>query len=56
MGNSSPTTLMLTGMVIAAMSFKLQKDYIYISYAAVFIGLAVFIVGIVKYVKQRNMY
>lgn len=56
MGNSSPTTLIFTGMVVAAMSFKLQKDYLYFSYAAIVIGLIMFIIGIVKFIKQRNMY
>ena len=56
MGNSSPTTLMVGGMVVASMSFKLKEDYIYLSYAVVFIGLVMFIMGIVKFIQQRNKY
>lgn len=56
MGNSSPTALMFGGMVIASMSFKLKEDYIYISYAVVLIGLVIFIMGIVKFIQQRNKY
>ena len=53
MGNSSPTTLMFTGMAVAFLSIKLKQDYLYISYAAVAVGLIIFIMGIVKYIKQR---
>ena len=56
MGNSSPTTLMFTGMIVAAMSFKLKQDYLYFSYAAIAIGLVMFIMGIVKYYQQRKRY
>lgn len=56
MGNSSPTALMFGGMVIASMSFKLKEDYIYISYAVVLIGLVIFIMGIIKFIQQRNKY
>lgn len=56
MGNSSPTALMFGGMVVASMSFKLKTDYIYFAYAAVIIGLVMFIMGVIKYIKQRNMY
>ncbi len=54
MGNSSPTTLMFTGMLVAFMSIKLKEEYLYISYAAIVLGFVFFIMGIVKYLKQRN--
>lgn len=56
MGNSSPEKIMFTGMVIAAMSFKLKENYLYFSYAAIAVGLIVFILGLVKYSQQRNKY
>ncbi len=56
MGNSSPTSLMFGGIIIASMSFKLKENYIYFSYAAIIIGLIVFIMGIVKYFQQKNKY
>ncbi|MEE9349390.1 MAG: hypothetical protein V3U80_05025 [Flavobacteriaceae bacterium] len=54
MGNSSPTTLMLTGMLIAFMSIKLKEQYLYISYIVILVGLIVFILGIIKYYQQRK--
>ena len=54
MENSSPTTLMISGMTIAAFSLKLLKDYHYLAYAAILTGILFFIVGIYKYIKQRN--
>ena len=56
MGNSSPTALMFGGIIVASMSFKLKENYIYLSYAAVLIGLVMFIMGIVKFIQQRNKY
>jgi len=56
MGNSSPTSLLFGGIIIASMSFKLKEDYLYLSYAAVILGLVVFVMGIVKYIQQRNKY
>jgi len=56
MGNSSPTALMFGGMVIASMSFRLKQNYVYLSYAAVIIGLVVFFMGMIKFYQQRNKY
>ena len=56
MGNSSPTALMFGGMVVASMSFKLKQNYSYLSYAAVIIGLVMFVMGIIKFYQQRNKY
>jgi len=56
MGNSSPSALMFGGIIIASMSFKLKENYTYFSYAAIVIGLVVFIMGIVKYFQQKNKY
>ncbi len=56
MGNSSPTKLMFSGILVAFLSIKLRNDYLYISYAAIILGLIFFIVGIIKYIKQRNYY
>ncbi len=54
MENSSPTTLMFGGIMLASISLKLQKNYPYIFYIAVIAGLVLFIVGIIKYIKQRK--
>jgi hypothetical protein len=54
MENSSPTTLMISGMTIAAFSLKLMQNYHYIAYAAIGIGILFFTIGIYKYIKQRN--
>jgi hypothetical protein len=54
MENSSPTTLMISGMTIAAFSLKLMKNYQYLAYAAIIIGILFFTLGIYKYIKQRN--
>lgn len=54
MGNSSPTTLMISGMTFAAFSIKLMKNYSFLAYTAIGIGILFFILGIVKYIKQRN--
>ena len=54
MNSSSPTTLMFTGMIVAAFSIKLKTDYRYLSYIAILVGLIIFIMGIVKYIQQRN--
>jgi len=56
MGNSSPTGLMFGGMVVAATSFRLKENYSYLAYAAVIIGLIMFVMGIVKFAQQRNKY
>ncbi len=56
MGDSSPTSLMFGGMAITAMSLKLKQNYIYLSYAAVVLGLLMFVVGLIKFYKQRNRY
>jgi hypothetical protein len=56
MGNSSPTALMFGGMVVASMSFRLKENYAYLSYAAVIIGFVMFVMGIIKFVQQRNKY
>ncbi len=56
MGNSSPTSLMFGGIIVASMSFKLKENYIYFSYAAVVIGFIMFVIGVVKYFQQRNRY
>ena len=56
MGDSSPTTIIFSGILIASFALKLKQDYIYLAYAAVIIGLGFFIMGIVKYIKQRNYY
>jgi hypothetical protein len=54
MGNSSPTTLMISGMTFAAFSIKLMENYPYFAYASIGIGMLFFIFGIIKYIKQRN--
>ncbi len=54
MENSSPTTLMFGGIMLASISLKLQKDYTYIFYIAVITGLVLFVAGIIKYIKQRK--
>ncbi len=54
MENSSPTTLMFGGIMLASISLKLQKKYPYIFYIAVIAGLVLFITGIIKYIKQRR--
>ncbi len=54
MGNSSPTTLMISGMTIAAFSLKLMKEHPYVADAAVVVGILFFILGIYKYYKQKN--
>jgi len=54
MGNSSPTTLMLTGMLVAFMSIKLKDTNLYVSYAAIVAGIIFFIMGIIKYYQQRK--
>ncbi len=54
MENSSPTTLMITGMTLAAFSLKLMKNYPYIAYAAIATGILFFGMGIYKHIKQRN--
>lgn len=56
MGDSSPTSLMFGGMVVASMSLKLKQNYPYIANAAVIIGLVMFVLGLVKYYQQRNKY
>ena len=56
MGNSSPTSLLFGGIIVASMSFKLKEDHVYLSYAAVILGLVIFVMGIVKYIQQRNKY
>ena len=54
MENSSPTTLMISGMTIAAFSLKLMQNYQYIAYASILTGILFFVAGIYKYIKQRN--
>ncbi len=54
MENSSPTTLMISGMTFAAFSIKLMENYPFFAYAAIGLGILFFIMGIVKYIKQRN--
>lgn len=56
MGESSPTTLMFSGIIIASFALKLKQDYIYLAYLAILAGIIIFIIGIVKYIKQRNYY
>ena len=56
MGNASPQSLLLAGMALAGISFKLKADYIYFYYLGVSIGLLLFIIGIVKYILQRKRY
>ena len=56
MGDSSPTKLMFSGMLVAFLSIKLRDDYLYISYAAIALGILFFLIGIIKYFKQRNKY
>lgn len=56
MGDSSPTSLMFGGIIVASMSFKLKQHYIYLSYIALLAGFVMFVVGIVQYYKQRNKY
>ncbi len=56
MGDSSPSKLMISGMLVAFLSIKLRDHYLYISYAAIILGILFFVVGIIKYIKQRNYY
>ncbi len=56
MGDSSPTSMMFGGIVIASMSFKLKQNYIYLSYIALLVGFFLFIIGIVRYYQERNKY
>jgi len=54
MGNTSPTKLILTSILLVLLSLKLKQDYLYISYAAIFFGAVLFIVGTIKFFRQRN--
>lgn len=54
MKSSSPTTLMFGGIMIAGISLKLKQNYLYIFYLSVLIGLLLFIIGIIKYIKQQK--
>ena len=56
MGDSSPTTLIFSGILISSFALKLKQDYIYLAYGALVIGFIFFVLGIVKYIKQRNYY
>lgn len=47
---------MFSGILVAFLSIKLRDDYLYISYAAIALGILFFIIGIIKYIKQRNNY
>ncbi len=56
MGNASPQSLLIAGMALAGIAFKLKTNYIYFYYLGIILGLALFIIGIVKYVQQRKRY
>lgn len=56
MGNASPQSLLLAGMALAGISFKLKADYIYFYYIGVTLGLILFVIGIIKHFQQRNNY
>ena len=56
MGNASPQSLLLAGMALAGISFKLKAAYIYFYYIGVTLGLILFVIGIVKYLQQRKRY
>ncbi len=56
MGNSSPQSLLLAGIALAGVSLKLKTDYLYFYYIGIAIGLILFIIGIVKYLQQKNRY
>lgn len=54
MGDSSPTKLILTAILLVLLSLKLKQDYLYISYIAILFGAVLFIIGTIKFFKQRN--
>ncbi|MCF6350004.1 MAG: hypothetical protein L3J23_03110 [Flavobacteriaceae bacterium] len=56
MGNASPQSLLLAGIALAGIAFKLKTDYLYFYYIGVTLGLTLFIIGIVKYLQQKNRY
>jgi len=56
MGNSSPQSLLLGGLALAGISLKLKTDYIYFYYIGIALGLLLFVIGIVKYIQQKNRY
>ena len=56
MGNASPQSLLLAGMALAGISFKLKADYIYLYYVGIALGLILFVIGIIKHFQQRKRY
>ena len=56
MSNSSPQSLLLGGIALAGISLKLKTDYIYFYYLGIVLGLTLFVIGIVKYIQQKDRY
>ncbi len=56
MGSSSPQSLLFAGIALTGISFKLKADYIYLYYISIIIGVILFIIGVVKYIQQKNRY
>jgi len=56
MNSSSPQSLLLAGIALTGISFKLKADYIYLYYISIIIGIVLFVIGIIKYIQQRNRY
>lgn len=56
MASTSPQSLIVAGIAVAGMSYKLKTDYSYLYYIGVTLGLILFVFGIIKHFHQRNRF
>ena len=56
MASASPQSLIVAGIAVAGMSFKLKSSYPYFYYIGITLGLILFVFGIIKHFYERNRF
>ncbi|MEL4455589.1 hypothetical protein [Lutimonas vermicola] len=54
MNYSNPVTIVLASVMVTVLSLKIKEDCYYCFLGVFFIGLILFIFGLVKFWKRRN--